>query len=60
MKNRLHIDVRVSSSVGIDERRATITAVVERLTSAGGAVLAEYEGHHVTMVDPEGNEFDVC
>jgi hypothetical protein len=60
VKNRLHIDIRVSSGVGADERWATITAAVARLTSVGGSVLAEYEGHHVTMADPEGNEFDVC
>lgn len=60
VKNRLHIDIRVSATVGPDERWTAITAMVTRLTEVGGTVLAEYEGHHVTMADPEGNEFDVC
>jgi predicted enzyme related to lactoylglutathione lyase len=27
---------------------------------AGGAVLQEFDGHHVMMADPEGNEFCVA
>lgn len=60
VKNRLHIDIRASATVGPDDRWTAITALVARLTEAGGTILAEYEGHHVTMADPEGNEFDVC
>jgi Glyoxalase-like domain len=58
-KNRMHIDVRVSGSSSGDERWAKITEAVDRLTAAGGKILAEFPDHHVTMADPEGNEFDV-
>jgi hypothetical protein len=58
-KNRMHIDVRVSGNSSGDERWARITEAVDRLTAAGGKILAEFTGHHVTMADPEGNEFDV-
>jgi predicted enzyme related to lactoylglutathione lyase len=27
---------------------------------AGGTVLEEFDGHHVMMADPEGNEFCVA
>jgi hypothetical protein len=30
------------------------------LRAAGGSVLATFEGHHVVMADPEGNEFCVA
>ncbi|MFE6726775.1 VOC family protein, partial [Streptomyces californicus] len=30
------------------------------LVAAGGSVLAEVDGHHVVMADPEGNEFCVA
>lgn len=64
-KNRLHLDLQVSGGRArpADERRAAITATVERLLAAGGAVLAEHEagGHldHVVLADPEGNELCV-
>jgi hypothetical protein len=60
VKNRLHMDVRVAGDGSPQERWARITAAVERLTAAGGRTLREDAGHHVTMADPEGNEFDVC
>ncbi|WP_182902326.1 VOC family protein [Microbispora sp. H10830] len=53
-KNRLHIDLHAGP-----ERR---DAEVDRLKALGAAVLRtvrEPGGHHVTMADPEGNEFDV-
>lgn len=56
-KNRLHIDVRVGRSPG---QWAVISAKVAQLVSAGGRVLATFEGHHVVMADPEGNEFCVA
>ncbi|MCU1485237.1 MAG: hypothetical protein JWN67_1983 [Actinomycetia bacterium] len=52
-KNRLHIDVRLG---GWDQ----VQAKVAELVAAGGTVLATYEGHHVTMADPEGNELCVA
>ena len=54
VKNRLHIDLHV----GPDGRDAEVT----RLTGLGARVLRTVQtrgSHHVTMADPEGNEFDV-
>lgn len=53
-KNRLHIDLNVGAERRADE--------VERLQQIGAEVLYEIDepgGHHVTMADPEGNEFCV-
>ncbi|MBV7668490.1 VOC family protein [Streptomyces halstedii] len=58
-KNRLHIDVRVPGHGSPDERWARIEAESARLVAAGGTVLERFDGHHVTMADPEGNEFCV-
>ncbi|MFD7366451.1 VOC family protein [Nocardiopsis alba] len=54
VKNRVHLDLRVGP-----ERRAEEVARLEEL---GATVVAEVEepgASHVTMRDPEGNEFDV-
>ncbi|WP_407072825.1 VOC family protein [Planotetraspora sp. GP83] len=54
VKNRLHIDLHAGP-----ERR---DAEVDRLKGLGATVLwtvQEPGSHHVTMADPEGNEFDV-
>lgn len=59
-KNRLHIDVRVPGHGSSDERWARIEAEAERLVRAGGSVLERFDGHHVMMADPEGNEFCVA
>jgi glyoxalase superfamily protein len=59
-KNRLHIDIRVPGHGGADERWARIRAESARLVRAGGTVLEEFDGHHVVMADPEGNEFCVA
>jgi hypothetical protein len=59
-KNRLHMDLRVSAHSSPGERWAQIRAESERLTSLGGIVLAVFDGHHVVMADPEGNEFCVA
>jgi len=59
-KNRLHMDVRVSRGATGEERWARVSEKVAILTKAGGSVLSEDPGHHVTMADPEGNEFCVC
>lgn len=56
-KNRLHIDVRVGVGPGSWPR---ILAKVDELVAAGGAVLATFDGHHIVMADPEGNEFCVA
>ena len=58
-KNRLHHDVRVAGA-GADERWARITEKADELRAAGASVLREFQGHHVVMSDPEGNEFCVA
>ncbi len=53
-KNRLHIDLHA----GPEQREAE----VRRLEGLGATVLrvvSEHGSTHVTMADPEGNEFDV-
>jgi hypothetical protein len=59
-KNRLHMDVRVAGPGPPEVRWSRITAMVERLLAAGGSVIERFEGHHVVMADPEGNELCVC
>ena len=59
-KNRLHIDVRVPGHGSPEARWARVRAESGRLVQAGGTVLAEADGHHVVMADPEGNEFCVA
>ena len=60
VKNRMHLDLAVSGQGSRDERWQRVTCEVDRLRALGASVLAEDDGHHVTMADPEGNEFDVC
>jgi catechol 2,3-dioxygenase-like lactoylglutathione lyase family enzyme len=53
-KNRLHIDVRVPGGwPGVQDKAAD-------LEKAGGTILAVFDGHHIVMADPEGNEFCVA
>lgn len=59
-KNRLHVDVRVPGHGSSDERWARIEAEAERLVRVGASVLEKFDGHHVMMADPEGNEFCVA
>jgi len=35
-------------------------ALAYELVAAGGNVLSTFDGHHVVMADPEGNEFCVA
>ncbi len=65
-KNRLHLDVNVSGGrkTPEDERRRRIDAEVGRILGLGlGAkklsVSDDEKFYFVTMLDPEGNEFDV-
>lgn len=59
-KNRLHLDLRVSGEGPPEQKWSRIVDEVERLTAAGATVLALFQGHHVVMADPEGNEFCVA
>jgi hypothetical protein len=47
VKNRLHLDLDADDPAA--ERR--------RLIGLGATVVAEFEGDHVVLADPEGNEF---
>jgi glyoxalase superfamily protein len=53
-KNRLHLDVRVPGGW------PGLQAKVAELVGAGATVLASFGEHHVTLADPEGNEFCVA
>jgi hypothetical protein len=59
-KNRLHMDIRVPGHGTAAERWQRIEAEAARLAAVGGRVLGRFEGHHVVMADPEGNEFCVA
>jgi len=65
-KNRLHLDLNASGgrTVPEEERRRRIDAEVDRIVALGlGAtklsVSDDANFYFVTMLDPEGNEFDV-
>jgi hypothetical protein len=47
VKNRVHLDLDADDPA----------AEKARLIGLGATVVAEYEGDHVTLADPEGNEF---
>ena len=61
-KNRLHIDVRVSSSAQQKDREG-MRAKADQLVAAGATLVSvfdeEFTGHWIVMLDPEGNEFCV-
>ncbi|MFI7215493.1 VOC family protein [Micromonospora maritima] len=65
-KNRVHVDVRVAGEPPWDmvERAGLIRAKVAELVAAGAVVVREErygdQLGHVTMHDPEGNEFCVA
>lgn len=59
-KNRLHMDLRVSGEGTPPQRWARVSDEVKRLHAAGATTLRVFEGHHVVMADPEGNEFCVA
>ena len=61
-KNRLHLDLDVSQGRGVplEQRRSEVDDATARLEGIGTTKLFELtEGdhYHVTMADPEGNEF---
>ncbi|WP_327001203.1 VOC family protein [Dactylosporangium sp. NBC_01737] len=64
VKNRLHIDIKAGGrDQPQDVRWPRVTETVQRLLRAGASVVEEYSvggvPDHVTMADPEGNEFCV-
>jgi hypothetical protein len=64
-KNRLHLDLFVGNDAkaGLAERKGKVDPEVERILKIGGSVSERVEDgdyYFVTMLDPEGNEFDVA
>ena len=66
IKNRFHIDVRASGGrdTPLQTRRELVDAEAARLEGLGATrrppIVEEYLDHYaVSMLDPEGNEFDV-
>jgi Glyoxalase-like domain len=62
VKNRLHLDLRVSTGIGasVDERRRAIEPEAERLVARGATVVGAKEERGewwLVLQDPEGNEF---
>ena len=61
-KNRLHLDLAVARDVPPEEYRRRIDDEADRLRQVGATKLraVEKQGEYwVTMLDPEGNEFDL-
>jgi catechol 2,3-dioxygenase-like lactoylglutathione lyase family enzyme len=59
-KNRVHLDVNVSTGLPATERRSRVDAEVERVVGLGasrGEAFEEPGEYWVVMLDPEGNEF---
>lgn len=62
-KNRVHLDVRAAPGLNGEERMAALEAECARLVALGATRLQRYEPRppleagHLTMADPEGNEF---
>jgi hypothetical protein len=66
IKNRIHLDIHASGgrSVPLEKRRERVNAAAQRLVELGATLTAELaaEGldhYAVSMLDPEGNEFDI-
>nr|WP_231980802.1 VOC family protein [Tessaracoccus coleopterorum] len=59
-KNRMHLDVRVSSGPD-DKDRAGMLEKADQLVAAGATrvrtVDEGFKGYWIVMTDPEGNEF---
>jgi hypothetical protein len=60
VKNRLHLDLRVSGHGTSEHKWSQITDEAARLCRIGALVLQEFTGHHIVMADPEGNEFCIA
>ena len=64
VKNRVHLDLDASDgpTAPLERRKEQVDAAVERMLALGATRFAIYEDphhYHVTMQDPEGNEFCV-
>lgn len=62
-KNRVHLDVRAAPGLHGEERMAVLESECDRLVALGATRIRRYEpappmaSGHITMSDPEGNEF---
>lgn len=62
-KNRVHLDLRAAPGLRGEERMAALEAEADRLVALGASRGARHEpsppmtAGHITMADPEGNEF---
>lgn len=61
-KNRLHLDVRAAPGLRGEERMAALERRCDELLALGASRLYRVEADgidqgHITMADPEGNEF---
>jgi Glyoxalase-like domain len=64
VKNRVHLDLNVggSAEVPLIQRRTKVDKEAERLAQAGATFVRAFSEHGeycITMLDPEGNEFDL-
>ncbi|MHB1007160.1 MAG: VOC family protein [Chloroflexota bacterium] len=64
VKNRVHLDINVGGgrTAPLAERRQRVDAEAQRLTALGARVFRAFEEqgeYWVTLLDPEGNEFDL-
>jgi hypothetical protein len=60
VKNRLHLDIKVSKGLPADEVRARQDAEAERFVAAGATLVTRQNGGVVVMQDVEGNEFCIA
>jgi hypothetical protein len=64
VKNRVHLDLNVGggTAVPLIQRRTKVDFEAERLASAGATFVSAQARHGeycITMLDPEGNEFEL-
>ncbi len=64
VKNRVHLDVRAAPGLTGDERMTALESAATRLSALGATLAYRVEPNpatmdegHITMQDPEGNEF---
>ncbi|MET9022411.1 VOC family protein [Actinopolymorpha sp. NPDC004070] len=60
VKNRLHLDIKVSRGLPADQVRMRQDAEAERLVAAGAKVLTRVPDGVIVMQDVEGNEFCIA
>jgi hypothetical protein len=59
-KNRVHLDVNVSTGLPVEERHSRVDSEVQRVMQLGAVKVQTFDllgEYWVVMQDPEGNEF---